>query len=591
MKNKWLFLFLFLCTAVCIFPETPNPWGDLKKIHFYHSTNNPDKVLESLERLNCDGIDRKEKDKIAAELTRFGDSYFSPGENKTADYQKAEAFYRKALAISPSQWFLYNKLQEVERKTGGGFIRIKSAFLQLGLLLQNFNASFLLVNTFFSMLFFAGLLVFFIFSIVLFVKYFKLAGNDLLIDEHGAFSTKKAALLLILLLWPVVALTGWMIYPFLIVGLLWVYLNENEKRTILYFLGLIIILTLVYSFNLTLEKNAQGKNFKMIQEVYNGRLFDRQDYEKFDNDLKVVQAFSYYEKNEYDTALDILISTGDGFKNKLKFDLIGNIEYKDGRYSESIANYSESLRYDDKNPVTLNNFTLALLKDNKQDVFDSYAKRYPEIEEYRKNVSALKEIKQASPLFLWKRLLNPQSSRVEFSLVVKNVLAEFIQLPIIYYILLFVLYIIGMKKLPVHMGGSNYCSKCSKIIKEASVHKSQKLCDECYQLFMIKDVIFLEAKILKEKELAKKSRQKYIIRLIFSLFIPGLNLNPKENNRLFINMATLFYFLLGLAVIGGLTFSKLFSTAPLILYLVGMLAFILYFITNLISILGDYDGF
>lgn len=591
MKNKWLFFILFLCTAVFIFPENPNPWGNLKKIHFYHSINNTEKVLENLESLNCDGIDRKEKDKIAAELTRFGDYYFSQGENKTEEYKNAEAFYRKALAISPSHWFLYNKLEEVERKKGVGFIRIKNAFLQLKLLLENFNSSFLLINIFFVMIFFAGLLVFFIFSIMMFIKYFKLAGNDLLIDEHGIFSIKKAALLLLLLLWPILGLTGWMIYPFLVAGLLWVYLNENEKRTLLYFLGLIIVLTLIYSFNLALEKNAQGKNFKMIQEVYNGRLFDRQDYEKFDNELKVVQAFSYYEKNEYDSALDILISTGEGFKNKLKFDLMGSIEYKAGRYSESIANYSESLRYDDKNPITLNNFTLALLKDNKQEVFDSYTKRYPEIGEYRKNVSALKDIKQASPLFLWKRLLNPAAGTIDFSLVAKNVLVEFFQLPIIYYILLFIIYIFGLKKLPVHMGGSNYCSKCSKIIKEASVHKSQKLCEECYQLFMIKDVIFLEAKILKEKELAKKSRQKYIIRLIFSLIIPGLNLNSKENNRLFINMATLFYFLLGLAVIGGLTFSKIFSTAPLILYLVGMLAFILYFIANSISILGDYDGF
>jgi len=591
MKNKWLFFILFLCTAVYSFPGNPNPWGDLKKIHFYHSVNNADKVLENLESLNCDGIDRKEKDKIAAELTRFGDYYFSPGQNKTADYKIAEAFYRKALALSPSHWFLYNKLEELEGKNGGGFLHIKNAFLQLALLLQNFNASFLLVNTLFTMIFFAGLLVFFIFSMMMFMKYFKLVGNDLLIDEHGVFSIKKAGLLLILLLWPVLALTGWMIYPFLVAGLLWVYLNDNEKKTIHYFLILIIILTLVYSLNQALEKNTRDKNFKMIQEVYNGRLFERQDYEKFDNELKVVQAFSYYEKNEYDTALDILISTGGGFKNKLKFDLLGNIEYKAGRYSESIANFSESLRYDDKNPITLNNFTMALLKDNKEEVFDSYAKRYPGIGEYRKNVSALKEIKPASPLFLWKRLLNPSSERIDFFLVIKSLLLEFFQLPVIYYILVFGIYIIGLKKLSAPIGGSSYCSKCSKIIKEASVHKTQKLCDECYQLFMIKDVIFLEAKILKEKDLARKATKKYVIGLIISLFIPGLNLNSKERNRLFINLATLFYFQLGLAIIGGLTFSKIFSAAPLILYPVWMLAFILYFIANLISILGDYDGF
>lgn len=591
MKNKWLFIILFPCIAVFLFPESTNTWGDLKKIHFYHSINNTEKVQEILQNLNYDGIDRKEKEKIAAELTRFGDYYFSPGEGKTPDYKNAEAFYRKALAISPASWFLYNKLGEVERKTGSSFMFFKNAFLQLPLVLENFKSSFILVNTGLTMLFFAGFLVFFIFALILFIKYFKLAGNDMLIAENGIFSGKKAAFMFILLLWPVFVLTGWIIYPFLVVGLLWLYLKENEKKTIISFLILIIIFTLVYSFNQVLEKNVQSQNFKMIQEVYNGRLFDRQDYEKFDNELKVVQAFSYYEKNENDKAMEILMSTGEGYKNKLKFDLMGNIDFKAGRFTESVENYNESLRYDDKNPISLNNFTLALLKDNKEDVFYSYAKRYPEIEEYRKNVSTLKEIKPPSSLFLWKRLVSPAAERVNFSQVVKSVLVEFMKLPVIYYILVFIIYIFGLKKLSPAMGGSTFCSKCSRIIKESSIHKSQKLCDECYQLFMIKDVIFLEAKILKEKELKKKSRQKYVSRLILSFFIPGLNLNSKDSNGLFIIMASLFYFLLGFAVIGSLTFNKMASTAPLILFFSGVLAFIVYFIANLISILGDYDGF
>ena len=34
--------------------------------------------------------------------------------------------------------------------------------------------------------------------------------------------------------------------------------------------------------------------------------------------------------------------------------------------------------------------------------------------------------------------------------------------------------------------------------------KSHALCDGCYQLFLIKDPIFLEAKILKEKEISRQ---------------------------------------------------------------------------------------
>jgi hypothetical protein len=60
---------------------------------------------------------------------------------------------------------------------------------------------------------------------------------------------------------------------------------------------------------------------------------------------------------------------------------------------------------------------------------------------------------------------------------------------------------------------------------------------------------------------------------------------------LFILLASLFYFLLGLSLIGTLIFTDVFLTAPIILNLIGMLAFLVYFIVNIFSVLGDYDGF
>lgn len=52
-----------------------------------------------------------------------------------------------------------------------------------------------------------------------------------------------------------------------------------------------------------------------------------------------------------------------------------------------------------------------------------------------------------------------------------------------------------------------------------------------------------------------------------------------------------FYFLVGFSLIGSMVFNGVFLTAPIILNAVGMLAFIVYFLINLFSVLGDYDGF
>lgn len=588
MKNKRFFIFLFLMflsTAVFLFPSD-NPWGNLKKIYFYESIKNDPMVLENLNAINCDGFEKGERDNLASNLIKFGDLYFSGGK-----YDMAEAFYGKVLSLSPDYWYLYNKLEVLDRKKGNGFFNFKNAFKQLFMVLQDFKSSFLLVNSFFNMVFFAGLFVFFLFSMILFIKYFRLAGNDLPLFEHGTLSLKNLGIIVVLLLWPLLLFSGWFIYPFLITGFLWVYLNENEKKTILYTLIFIVVFTFLYSFNVMLENSARDKNFKVVQKVYDGHLYGRGDYEKFDNDLKTALAYSYYQHKQFDVALDILASTGENYKSKLKFDLMGNIYYKSGNFSESSNYFDESLKLDDKDKLTLNNFTLSLLRDNDEELFNSYTARYPEIVEFQKNVSVLKEVKLLPTGALWKRVLNFSEPHFNFAFFLKKLLNEFLKLPVVYFILVLILYIFGTKKLFPVMGGSTFCSKCSKVIKEASVHKSYKLCDECYQLFLIKDVIFLEAKILKEKELGKKFKKKYLIALLFSLLIPGLNLNYKERNRSFIIMSMMFYFLLGFSIIGTIAFTGLFFTAPIIFNLIGILSLVFYFLFNLFSVLGDYDGF
>jgi tetratricopeptide (TPR) repeat protein len=586
MKNKILLVILIFLCAVFLLPKE-DPWGNLKKIYFYDSVKNDRQVLEQLGLIEFEGLNRADQKEMASQLIRFGDYYFEKGK-----YDHAEAFYRKVFNVSHKDdyWYLYNKLEKIKRANGSVFIGFKGLFGQFFLALKNFKASFLLVNHFFNLLFFSVLFTFLLFSLILYIRYFKLAGNDLLLDEKKKFSLKKILLILLVLLWPALFLFGWMIYPFLLTGFLWFYLNENEKKAVKYMLIVIAVISALYGLNLMLEKNLQTNSFKQIQQVYEGHLFDEEVYETFDDGLKVAQAFSYYEIGKYDTALDILNSTNDDYKSPPKCTLKGNIYFRYGEIGQSIKYYSDSLLLDDDNEITLNNFTLALSKENKPEVFESYAKRYPQIESLRTKAVDIRNVKLNQGA-LWERLFNSSKENFNLGLFFKGIIKELLKLPVVYYLLLFIIYMSGLKKVVPFIGQSTFCSKCHKIIKEASIHKSYKLCDDCYQLFSIKDVIFLEAKILKEKELKKKFKKKYIVFLIFSLFIPGLNFNFRGKNRLFLLLSVIFYFLVGFAVVGMVNFNRIFSTAPLFFNLVGIGAVGFYLLVNIFSVLGEENGF
>jgi len=115
MKNKWFFIILFLCIAAFIFPAD-KPWGNLKKIYFYDSVEDYPGVLENLGAINRDGLEKGEVATLSKNLIEFGDHYFAQKK-----FDIAEAFYRKVLDLSPDHWYLYNKLEEIDREKGNFF--------------------------------------------------------------------------------------------------------------------------------------------------------------------------------------------------------------------------------------------------------------------------------------------------------------------------------------------------------------------------------------------------------------------------------------------------------------------------------------
>jgi tetratricopeptide (TPR) repeat protein len=583
MKKKIVFAILLFCFFFSIFPET-NPWGELKKIYFYDSIKNYDQVLKSLNAIDISMVKRSDKKEIASSFINLGDHYVS-----LKKYDMAEIFYKRVLEISPNYWYVYNKLEDISRKKGSFLFNFKNTFPQLSMILKDFEASYLLFNGFFNMLLYASLLVLFIMALLEFIHYFNLAGNDLLIEQGTHFSIMKIIFMVLMMLWPIIIFSGWAIYPFLIIGFLWKYLSEKEKKSVVFLIIMIVIGSVLYSFNLVIKIHYQKDSFKIIKQVFEGHLFKKIDYEKFDPEMKVLQAFSYYEQDQLKVAEDILRSTGESYRNKSKYILLGNIYYKFENISESIKYFQMALSLDDSSDIALNNFTMVLLKNNNPEVFKSWAKRYTEIDEYKNNVLHLKEI-QLSQTFLWRRLINLNGPRFNLWNLSGNILKNFLTLPIIYCLFIFMIYILLIPRLFPPLGKSTYCSKCSKIIKEASVHRSYKLCNDCYQLFMIKDVIFLEAKIVKEKELAKRSRKKTFFILLLSFIVPGLKLMYTNQQRRFIIFSGLFYFLMGYFLVNYFVMKKVFLTLPVFIHFIGGFAILLYFILNVYALRGDEDG-
>ena len=380
MKQRFLFGVLILLGFVSVYPDTTT-WGALKKIHFYHNAGNQEMVLENLEAIDFSGVDQQTKHKIAKNLIEFGDTFLT-----SKNYALATAFYEKVLNLSPHYWYLYNKLERIKHLKGSSLLGVKNTVKQFFMLFKNFQPSFMMVNNMLNVLFYVTMLILFIFTLFFLTKYFRLSGNDLLVSDNWSQSIKKIVILMVLLLWPMILLAGWIFYPFLIIGFLWVYLNETEKQSITFVLILVGVASILYSFNLLLEERAKSEEFKTLQDVYHGKLLERDRYENFDDELKIIQAHAYYTQEKKDVALEILNSTDERYKSELKYILLGNIYFKSDKLQESINNFKECLQINEKNQIALNNFTLALLKNNNTDVFNSYAKWIPQISQYKTKV-------------------------------------------------------------------------------------------------------------------------------------------------------------------------------------------------------------
>jgi len=562
----------------------PDAWGNLKKACFYAQQNNDRLVLKYLGRLNGDSLSRQDRLAFVQELERLGRRYES-----RRQFQMAEACFRESQKVSPSRWEVYNALAKVRRARGESFFEPSALWDQFRLLLADFRSRLLLTHVAVKVVFFTLLILFFVFALLVFFRYFKLAMYDFILTGDQQFSVQKVIRKVLLLLWPLIFFGGWAIYPFLIIGFLWSYMGYAERRIVRWLASVLVVGALAYSFNLVMEKSVSSDEFRRVQEVVAGRLFSESDYRQFDAPLLVAQAYAYYDQGKPEQALDVLQAVESDYQSALKLSLLGSLYLEAGDLTQSIHNLRESLIMNEKDKATMSNFTLALLRHGDMNVFEKYAVRFPAIADYRQRVSQPMKIK-ADERILWQRAFTFGQEKFSFPRFLRALAVQFLCIPIWLCLAIMTVYALLFSRIFPFMGGSISCGKCGKIMRKNQATHGPVLCDECYQLFLIKDPIFFDAKIIKENDIKRRNRLQLVCLFLISLVLPGFVLNFKGKTHVFLLLSGLFIALFTFTVVAASAFHSLFYAMPLFLFGCGVLAFALYFVVQAVTLLGESHG-
>jgi len=572
-----------------------NQWGNINLLFYYDSMGMQNEVLDKLNKIDLTVLPRSEQDKIVKKLIALADSKLKT--NK----KLSKLIYMKIIKEAPKYWFVENKIVYIEKNGDKPYYNFKTSISQLIKIGRNFASSFLILNFFVNSFLYALLFVLFIFALVLLLKYFKLFANDTLINTEMGFIKKNIIMVLVFFMWPLLFFSGWIIYPFIIFGIFYRYLSKSERRTVYTLFVLSVVALLIFSFVNVLTNNFKSEDFKTDRLLCSGD-YNSDDYSMLNNNQKVVYALLNYRKGLLLKTMEILNSVDEDRYREMKEVLLGNLYYKKYIHSsgidktaldKSIEHYLKVLRENKDNKVAVNNLAIALIRTvhdkDMEKVYASYVQRYPELDDMKYSILKLK-----TPVldenYLWKCLLMQPDDSFNPLKLLKNTLIKFISYPFMYFFLIFLLYAKFIKKLFRLLGTSTKCSKCSKIINKKNIHKSYNLCNDCHQLFLIKDVIFLEAKLLKEKEIKKKNLHLFMKIVLSSIFIPGLNLNFKQKNNMFVILSVFLYFFFIFGLTGFLGFKSLGLSVPYIFNISGIIAAVLYFMINIFSIKGEDYG-
>lgn len=525
-------------------------------------------------------------------LSRYSDRLIAIGRELLIQEQKESAYalFEKVLHLDPTEWRAVSYLNQYRDE---GELKVKQLLGQLKRMMRSFEPSVILITQVNEALLWAVMFTLLAFAVWLIRHYLPLATHDMIHNDKGFVDKGKLAIWLLLLLWPVFLFAGWFLLVMVVIAALWFYTDKTERKVLTVLLAVLAFMTLLNSVNQFLLHQLQDASFIQTKKIIEGNLleYDGDSVEK-NHRAKLLLAYNNFHSGNLEEGMEWLNAVDEAQLQSLRKNLYGYAFLINKDYVNAINSFSEVLTNDASNQTALYNLTLALLENNDEKSYEAYSNRFSKLTQYKEKVGRAK-LPPITQRFLWSLFISAGKGAKEATelYVVKSTMKSLFRMPILYFFLIIILYIKFLPVLFHNIGKSTHCAKCQKAINKPNTSRAVNVCNDCYQLFLIKDSMMSEAKTFKEAEINRENRRKNMLLLLFSFLSPGFFLHMRGQHRLFAFLNFFYFLFLIIAFAAWHPLAQYYGAVPLFAKAFAILTAAIYIIANSMIFQGDEYGF
>ncbi len=358
------------------------------------------------------------------------------------------------------------------------------------------------------------------------------------------------------------------------------YSLKEEKKTIFIYLIIFLLSFVFLLYTNIIQTASQNENYRAILKIKNGE-YKTNYLTKIENSLgnnpdpqlALTLAVRYYNDNLLFDAKRVLerIKETEQY-NKIKYFYLGNIYYKVGFFSKAKDMYFKALQSAPDDPYINFNISVLLYRINQPDLAQKYAL-----------ISQKAGIRRSEDIT---SLKDPIDINV-FSYVKFKIERKDFNHPILIGLIVFFVLLALLKLIIRNIGSSTRCASCGRPTKKNRNSVNDRYCEECFNLFIIREPFLSETRKIKYKEIEENNLKKSKIVLFLSIFFPGLDFIYREKISLYFILSSVFYFffalfffvrldLIPLKFDSLISFPEIFLWIALFFYLV--INFIIYFL-------------
>jgi tetratricopeptide (TPR) repeat protein len=487
---------------------------------------------------------------------------------KKGNYKEGMIYLEQLNKNFKNNWMLVDDLSALKSKHYKIWGTVLNNLQELKDIIK--NNFFLIFNSLINAMFFAFIISFTIFILFKYIDNFKLILNDL-----GRKNFSITLFLMFLLITPAFLL-GLFYIPFGLAGIIVFYFSKKEKNLLLIFYILFFLIFSAMEVSIFFDSVTQNSSYQTINKLNSGLYKDGElksaeqlYFRNKDEQLGIVIAMSYYNDNKLFNAKEILEKMNmNSSLDEKKYLLLGNIYYKVGFFALAKDMYNKALSLNPNNSIINHNLGILLMKINQIESAQKFLKS-----------ARTKGIERGNEIIV--NIPKPKLNYFRYT----NVKLDFDILynPLLLAIIVSLFFMLLSKLIFRSIGESIKCEFCGRpTIKNTRVSK-RDYCQECFNLFVIKDPLLIETRKIKYKEIDDKNRKRSAKFLLLSLIIPGLDFIEKRYTYTYFIFSTLFYtfIFMGLFLYNNIKIIK-FSNISGIHFIFMIIAFMLYFFMNLI---------